>query len=111
VRNAAGDWITAPYVPESLVVNVGDLMAQMSGGRFVATQHRVRNVGQERFSVPFFCEPGVDAMVGEKGREVRYEEFVLEKMGTWVEFQDPMEEAETVSVQSSIGACSDVAAY
>lgn len=111
VRNADGEWIPAPYVPESLVVNVGDLMAQMSGGRFVATQHRVRNVGQERFSVPFFFEPGVDAMVGEKGREMRYEEFVLEKMGTWVEFQDPMEEAESMSIQSGISACSDVAAY
>jgi hypothetical protein len=38
--------------------------------------------------VPFFCEPGVDAMVGEQGKEVRYGEFVLGKMDTWVEFQD-----------------------
>ena len=50
--------------------------------------------------MPFFCEPGVDAMVGEKRKEVRYEEFVLEKMGTWVEFQDEMEEEERVSMSS-----------
>lgn len=111
VLNADGEWISAPYVPGSLVVNVGDLMAQMSGGRFVATMHRVRSSGGERYSVPFFCEPGVEAMVGEKGREVRYEEFVLDKMGTWVEFQDAMEEAESMSAHSAVSIHSDVAAY
>lgn len=111
VRNANGDWIPAPYIPGSIVVNVGDLMAQMSGGRFVATFHRVRSSDNERFSVPFFCEPGVDAMVGEKGKEVRYEEFVLDKMGTWVEFQDPMEEAECLSAYSNMSTDSSVAAY
>ncbi|MBP0583540.1 hypothetical protein J8I29_29785, partial [Labrys sp. LIt4] len=75
------------------------------------TQHRVRSSGVERFSVPFFCEPGVEAMVGEKGREVRSEEFVRNKMGTWVEFQDPMEEAESMSAHSVVSMNSDVAAY
>ena len=51
----------------------------------MATTHRVRNTGKERWSVPFFCEPGVDAVVGEG--EERYGEFVLGKMGGWVEFQ------------------------
>lgn len=123
VRNADGDWIPAPYVPGSMVVNVGDLLARMSGGRLVATEHRVRSSGRERYSMPFFCEPGADAIVEGppvtekeggvvKKREMRYEEFVLEKMGTWVEFQDPMEEAEVVSavsVASSTG--SSVAVY
>lgn len=112
VRNADGEWIAAPYVPNSIVVNVGDLMAKMSGGKFVATMHRVRSSNAERYSVPFFCEPGINAMVGEKGNEVRYEEFVLDKMGTWVEFQDDMEEYESVSNVSvhSVGTES-VAAY
>ncbi|KAB8611447.1 hypothetical protein FH972_025952 [Carpinus fangiana] len=87
VLNAAGEWIPAPYVPNSIVVNIGDLMAQMSGGRYVATYHRVKSSGAERYSVPFFCEPGVDAMVGEEGNQVPYRQFVLGKMGTWVEFQ------------------------
>lgn len=39
-EDGAGDWIPAPYVPGSIVVNVGDLMARVSGGRFKATVHR-----------------------------------------------------------------------
>ena len=60
-------------------------MARASGGRFVATYHRVRRIeGMERFSVPFFCEPGVDATVDGKQS---YGHFVLSKMAEWVEFQ------------------------
>lgn len=93
VQDSSGKWVPAPYVPESLVVNIGDLMAQVSGGRFVATMHRVRappapsgassslreqdQKGKSymldedvdldtrfgRFSVPFFFEPGEKCLV------------------------------------------------
>lgn len=94
VLNAADQWIPAPYVPGSIVVNIGDLMAKVSGGRFVATYHRVRSSpGKSRYSVPFFFEPGAGCVVNsvddggdEKG--VVYGEHVLEKMKGWVEFQD-----------------------
>jgi isopenicillin N synthase-like dioxygenase len=102
VKNSAGAWIPAPYVPGSLVVNIGDLMAQMSSGRFVATEHRVRSAGRERYSVPFFCEPGVDAMVGRPGAVVRYEEFVLSKMGMWIEFQDPVEQEDMLKQEAGL---------
>ena len=54
--------------------------------------------------MPFFCEPGVDAIVGEEGNEVRYEEFLLEKMGAWVEFQDAMVKEEGASMSSITSA-------
>ena len=98
VRNAAGQWIPAPYVPGSIVVNIGDLMAKLSGDIFVATMHRVRSHGKSRYSVPFFCEPGIDAVVPnptvdgtDAPTEVRYEDYVLGKMGMWVEFQEAEE--------------------
>lgn len=69
-----------------------------SGGRFVATMHRVRihggNLpsadGMGRFSVPFFFEPGEACVVRsvDGGRSVLYGEYVRRKMGTWVEYQD-----------------------
>ncbi|KAL8872659.1 MAG: hypothetical protein Q9174_001748 [Haloplaca sp. 1 TL-2023] len=92
VLSPDGHWIAAPYVPGSVVVNIGDLMAQVSGGRFRATQHRVRSTpGKERYSVPFFFEPGVDCVIQSVDRDSKafaYEEHVLSKMRGWVEFQD-----------------------
>ncbi|PWY66020.1 Clavaminate synthase-like protein [Aspergillus heteromorphus CBS 117.55] len=100
VRNAAGRWIPAPYIPGSLVVNIGDLMATVSGGRFVATMHRVRAPAGPRdgiprrlgrISVPFFFEPGeacVVSPVDGEGEAVVYGDHVRSKMQTWVEYQD-----------------------
>lgn len=92
VLNPDGRWVDAPYVPGSLVVNIGDLMARVSGGRFRATRHRVRSSpGKERYSVPFFFEPGVDCTiqsVDADGAVIVYGEHVLVKMKGWVEFQD-----------------------
>ncbi|KFX89189.1 hypothetical protein V495_02805 [Pseudogymnoascus sp. VKM F-4514 (FW-929)] len=95
VLNSDGEWIAAPYIPGSVVVNIGDLMAKVSGGRWVATMHRVRAPKYEgerkgRYSVPFFFEPGMDCVVKAVGQDkgVVYGEHVLQKMKTWVEFQD-----------------------
>lgn len=58
VRNAAGDWIEAPPVPDTYVCNIGDLLQHWSGGRLRSTAHRVINrSGQPRFSIPVFCDP------------------------------------------------------
>lgn len=103
VLNAAGEWVNAPYVPGSIVVNIGDLLASVSGGRFVATKHRVRTNsgggtargdGMGRFSVPFFFEPGEDCVVRsvDGGEGVVYGEYVRQKMSTWVEYQDQPDE-------------------
>jgi len=54
VMNAAGEWVDAPPVPGALVVNIGDMLEYWSGGRFVATSHRVRKVAEERWSFPLF---------------------------------------------------------
>lgn len=107
VRNSSGQWVPAPYVPESLVVNIGDLMAKVSGGRFVATMHRVRAPTMHgsaaavtggnsltrlgRISVPFFFEPGEHCLVRSIEEEegfIVYGEHVRSKMKTWVEFRD-----------------------
>ncbi|PYH94514.1 oxidoreductase [Aspergillus ellipticus CBS 707.79] len=95
VRDSPGQWIPAPYIPGSLVVNIGDLMAKVSGARFVATMHRVRappatRAPLGRISVPFFFEPGEKCLVSSvdgTGEAVVYGEHVRAKMQTWVEYQ------------------------
>lgn len=103
-----GEWIPAPYVPGSIVVNVGDLLSRVSGGNFKATRHRVRSSpGRERYSVPFFFEPGAGCLVGrvdgggsDGDQRVVYGEHVLGKMSGWVEFQDGGKMGAVVGVES-----------
>ena len=93
VLTAGGAWIDTPYVPGSIVINAGDLMAKVSGGKFKATCHRVRSIpGKDRYSVPFFFEPGVDCLLtsidSEEEEDISYGQHVLEKMEGWIEFRD-----------------------
>jgi isopenicillin N synthase-like dioxygenase len=54
VMNAADEWVAAPPIPGTFIVNIGDLLEGWTNGRFKATQHRVVNTGKERFSMPLF---------------------------------------------------------
>ena len=56
-----GTWMSVAPRPGSLVVNVGDLLSRVTKGKFKATYHRVRDIGKERYSIPFFLEPRSDA--------------------------------------------------
>lgn len=58
VMNDEGVWVDAPPLQQgqerAFVVNIGDMLEVMSAGAFQATAHRVRKVGQERYSFPLF---------------------------------------------------------
>ncbi|MFB7723094.1 isopenicillin N synthase family dioxygenase [Nocardia sp. NPDC056100] len=54
VMNGAGDWIDVPPIPDTFVINIGDMLELWTNGEFVATTHRVRKVKQERYSFPLF---------------------------------------------------------
>lgn len=53
-----GSWLDVKSSPGGLIVNLGEMLAEMSGHRIKATQHRVVDTGGRRLSVPFFLEPG-----------------------------------------------------
>jgi isopenicillin N synthase-like dioxygenase len=60
VMTPAGEWVDAPPLPGSLVMNVGDMLHRWSNGRLRSTPHRVINrSGRERHSCPFFYDPSL----------------------------------------------------
>lgn len=63
VQTLAGEWIEAPPIAGSFVVNLGDLMARWTNGYYRSNLHRVRNgkSHRNRYSVPFFYSPRPDA--------------------------------------------------
>ncbi|KAG5490527.1 hypothetical protein JKF63_00647 [Porcisia hertigi] len=63
VKNLQGEWIDASPIEGSYVVNIGDMMAMWSNGRYKSTLHRVLNPGVDRISMPFFCEPNPETII------------------------------------------------
>ena len=63
VQNGAGEWIDAPVLPGTFVINIGDMLEVLSNGRLVATKHRVRKVQEERYSFPLFCACDYDTVI------------------------------------------------
>lgn len=62
VLNRNNEWVGVTAVPESIVVNVGDMLQRLTNGKLKSTTHRVVNPpkekwGQARFSIPFFLHP------------------------------------------------------
>ena len=61
VMTKAGSWVDMPVLPGGVCVNVGQALEHLSGGRMVATVHRVNTYqiaeGRSRISCPFFLMP------------------------------------------------------
>ena len=58
-----GEWIEIPALDEAIVVNFGALLERWTSGRVRATPHRVLSAAPTRYSIPFFFEPRVDAVI------------------------------------------------
>ncbi|MCX6131071.1 MAG: isopenicillin N synthase family oxygenase [Proteobacteria bacterium] len=57
-------WIEAPPLKNSFVCNIGDMLDRMTGGLYRSTPHRVKNTtNRQRYSFPFFFDPGFRAEV------------------------------------------------
>ena len=58
------EWVTVHPVPGSVTINTGDMAQIWSNGVARAPLHRVKaNKVKERFSAPFFYNPGYDAII------------------------------------------------
>lgn len=57
VMNREGQWVEAPYVSGTFVINIGDLIQRLTNDVYLANLHRVINTsGRERYSIPFFID-------------------------------------------------------
>jgi isopenicillin N synthase-like dioxygenase len=64
ILNCAGEWIAAPPIPGTFVVNIGDQMARWSNDLFASTVHRAINTtGLPRYSIPFFLGTNYDTVI------------------------------------------------
>lgn len=94
-----GVWSDVPPRPGSLVVNSGDILSKMTGNKIKATRHRVVDIGMDRYSCPFFFEPGFhskiplslpieNCAVNESETSITYGPWLLEKMKEFAEYSD-----------------------
>ena len=64
VQNKHGEWVGAPPLEDTFVINIGNIMETWSNGFFSSTPHRVINTGgQDRYSIPLFVNPSADVMI------------------------------------------------
>ena len=89
VLNRQGQWIHAPPIRGTFVVNFADYMQRITNDRYVSTVHRAQNYsGKERVSMPFFFGFNLNESCGvldscvAEGEERRYEEVGCQQ---WVQ--------------------------
>jgi len=64
VRMNNGQWVHAPPIEGTLVVNVADLLSRWTAGQYVSTPHRVLNEsGRERLSLVLAYDPNPETMI------------------------------------------------
>ena len=69
VLTRAGQWVDVATMPESFVVNIGDLLMRWTNDRWLSNMHRVVNPplggapSRPRLSIAFFNHPNYDALI------------------------------------------------
>lgn len=68
IYTTEGEWIAAPHISDTIIVNTGDLMQRWTNNVFFSTKHRVmiptdERVKLSRYSAAFFCHPNNDTEI------------------------------------------------
>jgi isopenicillin N synthase-like dioxygenase len=65
VRRPDGSWMPVPFVPDTFIVNIGDILARWTNDSFNSTPHRVINPSpdRDRYSIGYFFDPSLDTEI------------------------------------------------
>jgi isopenicillin N synthase-like dioxygenase len=101
VKPRGRDWIDAPPIPGSFVLNVADMLARWTNDRFVSTPHRVINKKPgDRYSLPYFFDTDMNAIIEclptctgpgnpPKYAKVRYGDYLMERLNKNYGYRKP----------------------
>ncbi|MEO9191019.1 MAG: 2OG-Fe(II) oxygenase family protein [Acetobacteraceae bacterium] len=101
VRRRDGTWLKARPIQGTWVVNVADMLARWTNGRWQSTPHRVKNLsGGDRYSCPYFFDMSMDSTVAvpptccgpdnpPKFPPVRYGDYLLERLDRNYAYRKP----------------------
>lgn len=86
VQQQNGDWLNVPADFGNLIVNIGDMLQEASGGYFPSTSHRVVNPSGEnalksRISLPLFLHPRDEVVLSERHTQKSYLLERLKELG------------------------------
>lgn len=77
VQQQDGSWMEVPSDFGNLIINIGDMLQEASGGYFPSTSHRVINPSgkgssKSRISLPLFLHPRDEVVLSEKHTQASY---------------------------------------
>ncbi len=82
----SGEWISVPHSPGQLIVNIGDMLQEATGGYLPSTPHRVATPDIEqpavsRMSLPLFLHPRPDVVLSSRYTARQYLMQRLDELG------------------------------
>ncbi len=93
LKDRDGTWLDIVSEPDTLIVDVGDMLARMTNDLLPSTTHRVINPqdgkNSSRFSMPFFMHPHPEAILsclpscrgaGAKYADISSHEFLMQRL-------------------------------
>lgn len=86
VQQKDGSWLDIPADFGQLIINIGDMLQEASGGYFPSTSHRVinpsgKNAQKSRISLPLFLHPRDEVVLSERHTQKSYLLERLKELG------------------------------
>ena len=86
LQRRSGEWISVPHSPGQLIVNIGDMLQEATGGYLPSTSHRVATPDSEqpavsRMSLPLFLHPRPDVVLSPRYTAGQYLLQRLDELG------------------------------